>query len=271
MATPTITGSGDVQRKMLACAIDVSETETPSYLVVGYKITGSTLEFSPDVEKGTDINGRNFSSLNKFEPTQSFEPHRLTSGELGKLGEILIQYFRYNDMAKFSQFKCMLIYGFLGTAGAYPADTYDACTITPQSLGGEMWTEMPFEVTFGGEVVHGTADKLIDTVTFTEENVTDVTAIAITGIDAPVLGETPDTAAVTATTGVTLGTVTWSPADATFEASTVYTASIVCTAGTGYGFTSGTAVTVNGSAATETLNQNGTLTVTFSFPATAGT
>jgi len=152
---------------MLACAINISETETPDYLVIGYKISGSTLEFNPEVEKGTDINGRNFGSVSKFEPSQTFEPHRLTSGDLGKIGELLIQYFRYNELAKFSQFKCLLIYGFLGTNGAYPADAYDTCTITPQSLGGESWTEMPFEVTFGGTVTHGTTDKLIDTVVFT--------------------------------------------------------------------------------------------------------
>lgn len=166
---PTITGSGDVQRKMLACAIDIGGDTTPEYLVIGYKITGSSVELNPDVETGTDINGRNFGSVNKFEPSQSFEPHRLTAGDNGAIAEKLIHYFRYREMDKFSQFKCILIYGFLGTAGAYPADMYDKCTVTPNSLGGEAWTEMPFDVTFGGEVVHGKTDKLIDVVAFTPD------------------------------------------------------------------------------------------------------
>lgn len=178
MTIPTIKGTGDVQRKMLACAIDISSTDTPDYLVIGYKITSSAVEFNPEVESGTDINGRNFGSVNKFEPTQSFEPHRLTAGDLGALGEKLLHYFRYQELEKFSKFKCILIYGFLGDLGAYPADVYDACTITPNSLGGESWTEMPFDVTFGGDVKHGYVDKLIDKVTFVEVLVP-VTSIAL--------------------------------------------------------------------------------------------
>lgn len=169
MSIPTIKGSGDVQRKYLACAIDISSTSTPDYLVIGYKITSSAVEFNPDVETGTDINGRNFGSVNKFEPSQSFEPHRLTTGDLGALGEKLIHYFRYREMEKFSQFKCVLIYGFLAEdGGPYPADVYDSCTLTPSSLGGETWTELPFNVVFGGDVKHGYVDGLIDKVSFTE-------------------------------------------------------------------------------------------------------
>jgi len=170
MPIPTIKGTGDVQRKYLACAIDVSDTATPEYVVVGYRITSSAIEFNPDTETGQDINGRNFGSVNKFEPTQTFEPHRLTAGKNGAIAEKLIQYFRFREMEKFSQFKCILIYGFLAEpdSGTYPADLYMSCTITPNSLGGELWTEMPFDVTFGGDTKHGTVDGLIDTVDFTE-------------------------------------------------------------------------------------------------------
>lgn len=171
MSILEIKGNGDVQRKMLACAVDISDTNTPEYLVIGYKITNSAVEFNPDVETGTDINGRNFASVNKFEPAQTFEPHRLTTGDLGKIGEKLLHYFRYRQFEKFSQFKCVIIYGFLADEGGpYPADLYDACTIVPQSLGGEMWTEMPFEVQFGGDVEHGFTDGLIDKVTFAKES-----------------------------------------------------------------------------------------------------
>ena len=164
---PKIQGTGDVQRKQFACAVDVSDTGTPSYLVLGYRITSSQLELNPSVDSGTDINGRNFGSVDKFEPKQTFDPHRLTAGQNGALAEKLIEYFRTNQLSQFSQFKCILIYGFLGTEGAYQADLYDSCTITPNGVGGENWTEMPFEVIFGGNVQRGTTDKLIDTVVFT--------------------------------------------------------------------------------------------------------
>jgi len=170
MAIPQIQGLGDVQRKYLACAIDVSETDVPDYVVVGYRITSSALEFNPDTDSGQDINGRNFSSVDKFEPTQTFEPHRITAGRLGAIGAKLIEYFRKRQMERFSQFKCVLIYGFLGPdGGPYPADMYDACTLTPQSLGGELWTDMPFEVSFGGNVTHGNVTSLIDDTVFTPD------------------------------------------------------------------------------------------------------
>lgn len=169
MSINQLRAGGDIARKMLALAIDVSEDETtPEYVVIGYKISDSTLEFNPDVESGTDINGRNYSSVNKFEPSQTFDPHRLTGGELGKLGAKLLHYFRFNELEKLSQFKCVLIYGMLESEDGYVADMYDACTLTPQSLGGESWTDMPFDVNFGGDITRGTVDKLIDTVDFTE-------------------------------------------------------------------------------------------------------
>ena len=169
---PQIKGTGDVQRKYMACAIDVSEDPaTPDFVVVGYKITSSAVEFNPDEETGTDINGRNFSSVNKFEPSQTFEPHRVTAGRLGAIGAKLIQYFRFNELEKFSQFKCVLIHGYLAENfpnGPFPADKYDKCTLTPQSLGGESWLEAPFNVVFGGDVTHGTVDSLLDSTAFTE-------------------------------------------------------------------------------------------------------
>lgn len=186
MATfPQIKGSGDVKRDMLACAIDISDTpETPEYVVIGYKIQDSSLELNPDVESGTDINGRQFSSVNKLELSQSFEPHRLTAGVNGKLGAKLTQYVRFKELEKFSQFKCILIWGYLENTGTgYAADLYDACTVVPQSIGGESWAEMPFDVTFGGEVTHGTTDGKIDEVVFTPRTSGASTMSTKTGVE----------------------------------------------------------------------------------------
>jgi uncharacterized protein YjdB len=249
MSIPKIQGSGDVQRKMLACAIDVSDNETPKYLVIGYKITSSTLEFNPDVETGTDINGRNFGSVNKFEPSQTFEPHRLTAGELGSLGEKLIHYFRYRQLEKFSQFKCILIYGFLGPEGGpYPADLYDTCTITPSSLGGEMWTEMPFDVTFGGDVQHGSVDKLIDEVTFTPGDIVNVTGVTLNKDTLEM--EVSDTETLVATVtpaNATNKTVTWESSNT--GVATVSSAGLVTAIGDG---TATITVTTNDGGFTDT-------------------
>src|SRR5215510_11149630 len=59
-----------------------------------------------------------------------------------------------------------------------------------------------------------------------------ITLADIQGISAPVTGATPVTA-ITETAQYT-GTVTWSPNDATFAASKVYTATITLTAKSGF-------------------------------------
>lgn len=175
MATSSIKqiqGTGDIRRKYLACAVDVSDGSTPEYVVVGYKISSSSLEINADTETLTDINGKPSTTVNKVELSQSFEPHRLTAGENGRLGAKLLHYLRTEQYDKMSQFKAMLIYGFLDENAPYSADLYDACTIIPQSIGGESWTEMPFTINFGGEKTLGTASALIGTVTFTPSSST---------------------------------------------------------------------------------------------------
>jgi len=101
-----------------------------------------------------------------------------------------------------------------------------------------------------------------------------ITAVTISDIVAPVAQATPDTeAAVVATPGEGIDSSTavviWTPNDSPFKYGTVYTASVTLTAAEGYEFTAATVATVNGlTATTVTLNEDGTLTVTYTFPAT---
>lgn len=173
MAIVPIRVQGDVERKYMAVAVDVAAEGalTPDYVVVGYKITSSAMETNPDSETITDIRGITYETLNKMEPSMTFEPHRINKDEGGALGAKLIQLFRDRNYSAFGQFKCVHIWGMLDSteAGVYVADRYDACTIIPNSFGGESWFEVPFTVTFGGNITKGTADKLIGHVTFTEE------------------------------------------------------------------------------------------------------
>lgn len=163
-----ITSEGDVKRSLLACAVDVSDSSTPEYLVVGYKVGASTLETNVDKETITDILGESHTTINKVELSQQFQGAPLKGGDTGKLPAKLIHILRTQQYEKFSQFKCILIYGFLGTGEApYEADLYSGCTISPENLGGENWTTMDLTVDFGGEVTHGTANGIKGVVTFT--------------------------------------------------------------------------------------------------------
>lgn len=102
---------------------------------------------------------------------------------------------------------------------------------------------------------------------------TAITNVAVINIIAPAALATPDPLAnvsATPTTGILSSTasVTWSPADNPFGYGKVYTASVTLTAATGYQFTSGTTATVNGQAAVVVLNNDGTVTISYTFPMT---
>jgi len=96
---------------------------------------------------------------------------------------------------------------------------------------------------------------------------TPITIAALQGVTAPVTGAAPVTA-ITATKQYT-GTVTWSPADNSFKASTVYTATITLTARKDYTLTGVAAnfFTVVGATTTNTANSG---IITAVFTATAG-
>ena len=101
--------------------------------------------------------------------------------------------------------------------------------------------------------------------------VKNITSVEITGIDAPTANTALDTEASCTTQGVssTSPMVTWTPDDSTAGYSTSYTASISLTADAGYKFADNVTATINGNPATSVVrNQDGTLTVTYKFPAT---
>ena len=115
-------------------------------------------------------------------------------------------------------------------------------------------------------------ENLTYAVNATETTIKIIHSVAITDIETPVSNTALDTEASCATTGVSSTTpqITWTSSDTTEGYNTSYTASITLTATTGYEFIDSTTATVSGNNATSiTKNTDGTLTVTYDFPATA--
>ena len=114
-------------------------------------------------------------------------------------------------------------------------------------------------------------ENLTYAVEATETTIIIIHSVAFTDIETPVPNTSLDTGASCVTTGVSSTTpqITWTPSDSTATYNTSYTASITLTAGTGYEFIDSTTATVSGNDATGvTRNADGTLTVTYAFPAT---
>jgi len=143
--------TGEAARKMLVTFVNVGTTSLPVWEAQGYKVEDSAIDFNPDTTTITDILGDTYTDVNKFEESQTLEPSTLRMG--AGLAENLHQIWRDQDLEKFSQFEVALVYGYLGTTGAYEADIWKTCTIYPNSIGGSSRVDFPFTINLGGEKV----------------------------------------------------------------------------------------------------------------------
>ena len=121
------------------------------------------------------------------------------------------------------------------------------------------------------EVTEDSVAYAVEATATTDVVKTNISSVEITDIETPVSNTALDTSAVCATQGVstTAPAVTWTPNDATAGYNTSYTASVTLAASANYEFTDSVIVTINGNSASVTKNEDGTLTVIYTFPATA--
>ena len=93
---------------------------------------------------------------------------------------------------------------------------------------------------------------------------------AAVSITPPAYGVAPDTTATVAGTAhCTASAVTWNPTDAAFGEK-IYTATVTLTADTDYTFANDAVFTINGHKATVTKNTDGSVTLSYAFPALTG-
>lgn len=149
------------ERRLVATYVDVSGSSMNSeweWELLGAGIEDSAIEFNPDMATLTDILGITETTVNKFEEQQSFDPNTLRGGQ--KLNAILLDIALRRAYSELSNFNVMRAYQLLGTTSAIKAHIDKGCTITPQSLGGSSYVDMPIQVNFSGDRIHGTIDKM---------------------------------------------------------------------------------------------------------------
>lgn len=163
------------QRKLLVTAVDVSDNtgtfdaSKAEWQIVGVGVEDSSVEYNPDTETTTDILGITETTVNKLETEQDLDPMTVRGGS--KLAVKLYNQIKYQRLSEFSMYNVMLIHAFVGTAGAYEAEVHKNCTLTPQSMGGDSYVDMPININFSNDKVHGTVNdyKYGSTITFTPE------------------------------------------------------------------------------------------------------
>ena len=159
------------ERKLLVTAVNVGEklgAGTPEWQIIGVGVEDSSIEYNPDTTTSTDILGISTTIINKLETSQTLEPMVVMGGS--KLALKLYNQVKYGRLSELAMYEVMQIHAYVGAEGAYEAEVHKNCTLTPQSLGGSATVDMPINISYSNDKVHGTVDnyKYGSTVTFTE-------------------------------------------------------------------------------------------------------
>ena len=152
-------------RKLLVTAVNVGDSVTsvsgtPEWQIVGVGVEDSSIEFNPDTETITDILGITETTVNKFETSQSLEPMTIRGGS--KLAVKLYNQVKYNRLSEFPLYEVMQIHAYArrGDTGnySYEAEVHKNCTLTPQSIGGSSYVDMPIDINYSNDKIHGTVN-----------------------------------------------------------------------------------------------------------------
>lgn len=159
------------ERKLLVTAVNVGEklgSGTPEWQIIGVGVEDSSIEYNPDTTTSTDILGITTTNINKLETSQTLEPMTVIGGS--KLALKIYNQVKYGKLSELAMYEVMQIHAYVGTEGAYEAEVHRNCTLTPQSIGGSANVDMPINISYSNDKVHGTVDnyKYGEEVTFTE-------------------------------------------------------------------------------------------------------
>jgi hypothetical protein len=152
---------------------EITVTEgTTSYKVnrelLGRRTEDSSIEYNNDISTTTDILGINYSDLNKTQPQQDFDPFLILGDSL--LGEKLNDIRKRNALTELSDFTIYVITAFVGdSSSGYECEKHIECTITYNSIGGDVNVNMPISVYFSNNITNGTVDKTSEDFTFTPD------------------------------------------------------------------------------------------------------
>lgn len=160
------------ERKLLVTAVNVGDSiaegsGTPKWQIVGVGVEDSTIDYNPDTETVTDILGITETTVNKLETSQTLDPMTIRGGS--DLAIKLYNQVKYNRLSELSMYEVMQIHAYVGETGAYDAEVHKNCTLTPQSIGGSAYVDMPIDINYSNDKVHGTVNdyKYGSVVTFT--------------------------------------------------------------------------------------------------------
>lgn len=160
------------ERKLLITVAEWTEGSgtgaTSQREILGTRTEDSSIEYNSEIETTTDILGNNYTDLERTQPEQTFDPYLILGGS--KLGALLNDIRRRNAVSELQQFTVYIITAFIGDAtNGYAAERHDDCTITYDSIGGDVNVNFPITVHFSNKITTGTVDNLTANFVFTAD------------------------------------------------------------------------------------------------------
>lgn len=148
--------------------VGTTTTETTVREFLGTRTEDSSIEYNAEVETTTDILGNNYTDMQRTQPEQTFDASPVIGGD--KLKALLNDIRRRNALSELQQFTIYIITAFVGDkTNGYAAEKHTDCTITYDSIGGDVNVNFPYTVHFSNKITTGTVDKLAEDFVFTAD------------------------------------------------------------------------------------------------------
>lgn len=164
------------ERKMLITVAEWKETSTVGTTTteetvrefLGTRTEDSAIEYNSEIETTTDILGNNYTDMQRTQPEQTFDASPVIGGD--KLKALLNDIRRRNALSELQQFTIYVITAFVGSSqNGYACEKHTDCTITYDSIGGDVNVNFPYTVHFSNKITTGTVDKLSEDFVFTAD------------------------------------------------------------------------------------------------------
>ena len=156
------------ERKLLITVAEWTEGSTTVREFLGTRTEDSSIEYNSEIETTTDILGNNYTDLTKTQPEQTFDASPVIGGD--KLKALLNDIRRRNALSELQQFTIYIITAFVGSqANGYACEKHSDCTITYDSIGGDVNVNFPYTVHFSNKITTGKVNKLSDDFQFTAD------------------------------------------------------------------------------------------------------
>lgn len=150
----SMTAGQRAERKTLITIAAWRENEVEKAAILGARTEDSSIEFNGEVTTSTDVLGINYTDLGKTQPQQTFDPAYIIGGD-DLMAYMNIAALKNDINAYNGVFDIYVVAAYLKDAANFFCVKHTGCSIIPQSIGGDEFVSMPYDVYFSNNITEG--------------------------------------------------------------------------------------------------------------------